>query len=111
MSNTNTLDKDRLYFTQCNEEFSLRCPACTKFNKTLRQCKIFKKFPAIWCHLKRDHTDVTQTELEEFATILNYIFKGFKRQMFTNTIPTITRIRSGSIIAVRFATVVSTCSL
>jgi len=81
MTNADPVDKDRLDFTQCNDEFYSRCLLCTALF-VLRQCKIYKNFPSLWWHIKRDHTDLSPAEREEIIQILNHIFKAFKRQMF-----------------------------
>jgi len=81
MSNGSSIDKDRLYFTQCNDTILLRCPECTSI-KILRQCKIFHNFPAVWCHIKRDHKDVLESRLQEIIQVLNSLFKAFKWNMF-----------------------------
>ena len=82
MSYDNELDKDRLYFTQCNDEFPLRCPECAESKTSLRHCRIFDNFLGLWCHLKRDHTDMPQPRLDEIKQILSCIFKAHKWEMF-----------------------------
>jgi len=82
MSNDSSLDKDRLYFTQCNDTIYLRCPVCPGEKKVLRHCKLFKNFQSIWCHIRREHTDLVPGELEEIIQILTGLFKAFQRQMF-----------------------------
>jgi len=82
MSNDHSIDKDRLYFTQCNDTIIIRCPVCTEEKKVLRQCKLFKSFPSIWCHIRRDHKDIPPRESEEIIQILTNLFKAFQRQMF-----------------------------
>ena len=81
MSNDKSLDKDRLYFTQCNDSIILRCPVCTK-EKILRHCKLFKKFSALWWHIRHEHKDIPPGEFEEIIQIITGLFKAFKRQMF-----------------------------
>ena len=81
MSNDHSIDKDRLYFTQCNDTILLRCPECTS-TKILRQCKIFHKFPAVWWHIKQDHKDILESRLQEIIQVLNSLFKAYKWNMF-----------------------------
>ena len=81
MSNGSSIDKDRLYFTQCNDTIQLRCPECTSI-KIPRQCKTFHNFPAVWCHIKRDHKDIFESRLQEIIQVLNCLFKAFKWNMF-----------------------------
>jgi len=81
MSNGSTLDKDRLYFTQCNDTILLRCPECTS-TKILRQCKIFHNFPGVWWHIKQDHKDILESRRDEVIQVLNCIFKAYKWNMF-----------------------------
>jgi len=82
MSNDHSLDKDRLYFTQCSDIIYLRCPVCTEEKKVLRHCKLFKNFQSIWCHIRREHKDIPPGKLEEIIQILTGLFKAFQRQMF-----------------------------
>lgn len=82
MSNDYSLDKDRLYFTQCNDTILLRCPICTEEKKVLRHCKIHKNFPSIWWHVRKEHNDIPPGQLEEVIQILTGLFKAFKHQMF-----------------------------
>ena len=81
MSNDHSIDKDRLYFTQCNDTILLRCPECTS-TKILRQCKIFHNFPAVWWHIKQDHKDILESRLQEIIQVLNSLFKAYKWNMF-----------------------------
>jgi len=81
MSNDHSIDKDRLYFTQCNNTILLRCPECTS-TKILRQCKIFHNFPAVWWHIKQDHNDILESRLQEIIQVLNSLFKAYKWNMF-----------------------------
>lgn len=81
MSNDYSLDKDRLYFTQCNDTIYLRCPVCTNEKKVLRHCKLHKNFPSLWYHVRKDHTDIPPGEFEEIIQIFTGVFKAFKRQM------------------------------
>jgi len=82
MSNGSSLDKDRLYFTQCSDIIYLRCPVCTEEKKVLRHCKLFKNFQSIWCHIRREHKDIPPGKLEEIIQILTGLFKAFQHQMF-----------------------------
>jgi len=77
MSNGSSLDKDRHYFTQCNDTILLRCPECI-----LRHCKIFQNFPAIWWHIKQDHKDILESRRDEVIQVLNCLFKAYKWNMF-----------------------------
>ena len=81
MSYDDSLDKDRLYFTQCNDTFPNRCPECTS-TKILRHCKIYHNFPAVWKHIKQDHKDILESRLDEIAYVENYVFKAYKWNMF-----------------------------
>jgi len=81
MSNDPSIDKDRLYFTQCNNTILLRCPECTS-TKILRHCKIFHNFPAVWWHIKQDHMDILESRLQEIIQVLNSLFKAYKWNMF-----------------------------
>ncbi len=81
MSNDYSINKDRLYFTQCNNTILLRCPECTS-TKILRQCKIFHNFPAVWWHIKQDHKDILELRLQEIIEVLNSLFKAYKWNMF-----------------------------
>jgi len=81
MSNDSSLDKDRLYFTQCNDTILLRCPECTS-TKILRQCKIFHNFPGVWWHIKQDHQDILESRRDEVIQVLNCIFKAYMWNMF-----------------------------
>ena len=81
MSYDDSLDKDRLYFTQCNDTILFRCPECTS-TRILRQCKIYHNFPALWCHIKRDHKDILESRLDEIIQVLNCNFKAYKWNMF-----------------------------
>jgi len=82
MSNGDSLDKDRLYFTQCSETIFLRCPECTSTKKVLRHCRAFHNFPAVWWHIKQDHRDILESRLEEIIQVLNSLFKAYKWNMF-----------------------------
>jgi len=81
MSNDDSIDKDRLYFTQCNDTILLRCPECTS-TKILRQCKIFHNLPAVWWHIKQGHKDILESRLQEIIQVLNNLFKAYKWNMF-----------------------------
>ena len=81
MSYNDELDKDRLYFTQCNDEFPLRCPECVEY-KILRHCKIFDNFPGLWWHLKREHDDIPPLRMDEIKQVLSAIFKAYQWEMF-----------------------------
>ena len=81
MSYDDPLDKDRLYFTQCNDTFPNRCPECTS-TKILRHCKIYHNFPAVWKHIKQDHKDILESRLDEIAYVENFVFKAYKWNMF-----------------------------
>jgi len=82
LSNDSEVNKERLYFAQCNEDFFIRCPFCTKTKKYLGQCKIFKNLQSLWRHLKKEHLDIPESELNEIIHVLNNIFQGFKWHMF-----------------------------
>ncbi len=59
MSNADSVDKDRLFFTQNNSPIRVKCPECLRVIKNPRQAPIFKKLPALWWHFKRDHGEVS----------------------------------------------------
>jgi len=75
------LDKEPLYFTQCNDTFPNRCPECTS-TKILRHCKIYHNFPAVWKHIKQDHKDILESRLDEISHVENCLFKAYKWNMF-----------------------------
>ncbi|MBM3910619.1 MAG: hypothetical protein FJ356_03110 [Thaumarchaeota archaeon] len=77
-----SVDKDRLYFTQCNDTIVLRCPICTEEKKVLIHCKLHKNFPSLWWHVRNEHKDIPPSQLEEIIQILTGLFKAFKHQMF-----------------------------
>ena len=81
MSYDDSLDKDRLYFTQCNDTILFKCPECTS-TKILRQCKIHRNFPALWRHLKQDHNDILESRMDEIIQVLNHVYKAFQWNMF-----------------------------
>ncbi len=81
MNYVEQLDKERLYFTQCNDTILLRCPECTS-TKILRHCKIFHNFPGVWWHIKQDHKEILESRLEEIAQMLNCLYKAYKWNMF-----------------------------
>jgi len=81
MSNNESLDKERLYFTQCNDTFLNRCPECTS-TKILRHCKIYHNFPAVWKHIKQDHKDILESRLDEIAHVENCVLKAYKWNIF-----------------------------
>jgi len=81
LSYDDSLDKDRLYFTQCNDAILLKCPECTS-TKILRQCRIHRNFPALWIHLKHEHNDILESRMDEIIQVLNNVFKAFKWNMF-----------------------------
>ena len=81
MSNTAQVDKDRLLFTQCNDTILLRCPECTT-RKILRHCKTFHNFPAVWCHIIRDHPEIIEFRRKEIIQVFNNLFQAYKWNMF-----------------------------
>jgi len=81
LSYDDSLDKDRLFFIQCNDAILLKCPECTS-TKILRQCRIHRNFPALWRHLKQDHNDILESRMDEVIQVLNHIFKAFQWNMF-----------------------------
>ena len=78
MSYDDSLDKDRLYFTQNNKPIRLRCPECVRTTKILRHCRIFKNLPSLWWHIKRDHGYFSNLLFDTDAVIavLNTISKA-----------------------------------
>ena len=93
MTLDNLIDKDRLYFSQFNGDFAVRCPICIDIKKIIRHCKIFRNFHAVWCHVKRDHQDLPQADVNEVIQIFNSLFDAIRRQI----IPTTTSSSSGKI--------------
>src|SRR3989304_4145704 len=81
MSNDNSVNKDRLYFTQCNDTILFQCPECTS-TKIQRHCKVFHNFPAVWWHLKQEHKDILESRVDEIRHVLNCVFKAFQWGMF-----------------------------
>ena len=81
MSYESQIDKERLYFTQCNDTLPMKCPECA-LTKIPRHCKIFRNFPALWRHLNHDHNDITESKMREIIQVLSYLFKGFQWNMF-----------------------------
>jgi len=80
MTSADPLDKDRRLFTQCNDTIPLKCPECTS-TKILRHCKIHHNFPALWCHIRREHQDILESRLQEIIEVLNALFKAYKWNM------------------------------
>lgn len=78
MSRDNPIDKDRLYFTQFNDDFPVRCPICLTIKKIIRHCKVFRNMHAAWCHVKRDHQDEPEPDVSRVIEIFNSLFDSIK---------------------------------
>ena len=81
MTYYNLLDKDRLLFTQCNDNFRIRCPICRIEKKFLGHCKIGRNLPSIWSHILRDHKDILPAQREEIILFLNCLYTAFQKQI------------------------------
>ena len=77
MTYAEQLDKDRLFFTQCNDSFPLKCPEC-KSSKIDRHCRTHPNFLSLWWHLKQQHPEISESKLNEIAQVLNGLFKAHK---------------------------------
>jgi len=80
LSDDSPIDKDRLLFTQNNSPIRLRCPECVRTTKILRHCRIFKNFPSLWWHIKRDHGYFSNLlfDTDAVVAILNAVSKAKK---------------------------------
>jgi len=78
LSYDDSLDKDRLYFTQNYKPIRLRCPECVRTTKILRHCRIFKNLPGLWWHIKRDHGYFSNLlfDTDAVVAILNAVSKA-----------------------------------
>jgi len=81
MSYDNSVDKDRLDFTQFNGNFPIRCPICNEIVKVIRHSKVYRNFHACWCHIKRDHNDIPKLKLNQVIHIFNILFQAIKGQI------------------------------
>ncbi len=87
MSYDDSLDKDRLYFTQNNFPIRLRCPECVR-TKILRHCRIFKNLPALWWHIKQDHGSFSNLlfKTDDIIKILNSLSKAIEWKIITESV-------------------------
>ena len=87
MSYDDSLDKDRLYFTQNNSPIRLRCPECVR-TKILRHCRIFKNLPALWWHIKQDHGSFSNLlfKTDDIVKILNSLSKAIEWKIITESV-------------------------
>ncbi len=92
MSNDNLIDKDRLYFTQFNGNFPVRCPICIDFKKIIRHCKVFRNMHAAWCHIRLDHKNDPKPDVDKVIKIFNSLYDSIK----LGIIPCITSSSSSS---------------
>ena len=92
MSSYNPLDKDRLYFTQFNGDFAVRCPICIDFKKIIRHCKVFRNMHAAWCHIRLDHKNDPKPDVDKVIKIFNSLYDSIK----LGIIPCITSSSSSS---------------
>lgn len=81
MNNNNDVNKDRLYFTQCNDEFPLRCPECTS-RRALNQCKVYHNFPSFYYHFKNNYFDILQVRRDEILHVMNCVYKAYTWNVF-----------------------------
>ena len=81
MTYYNLLDKDRLQFTQCNDNFRIRCPICRVEKKFLGHCKMGRNLPSIWSHIRKDHQDIYKDQLDEIILFLNCLYTAFEKQI------------------------------
>jgi len=87
LSYDDSLDKDRLYFTQNNSPIRLRCPECVR-TKILRHCRIFKNLPALWWHIKQDHGSFSNLlfKTDDIIKILNSLSKAIEWKIITESV-------------------------
>ncbi len=62
----------KLYFTQNNCKIKLKCPECIRTKKAHRHCKIFKKMPALWRHIKTEHQQISNLDFD-ISDIINVL--------------------------------------
>jgi len=79
LSNYDPLDKDRLYFTQFNGDFPVRCPICIDIKKLIRHCKVFRNMHAAWCHVRRDHKNEPKSDVDKIIEIFNSLYDAIKQ--------------------------------
>lgn len=79
MNNKSQIEKDRLHFTQNNQEIRVRCPECAR-TKILRHCKIYKNLPALWWHIKQEHGTFVNLRFDtgEIIRVLNGLDKAIQ---------------------------------
>jgi|APSaa5957512535_1039671.scaffolds.fasta_scaffold167647_2 hypothetical protein len=73
-----SVDKDRLYFTQNHKPIRTQCPVCVRDVKTTRQCKIYKNLAALWWHIKQEHENISNSSFtfNDLIPILNAVSKA-----------------------------------
>jgi len=79
LNNYDPLDKDRLYFTQFNGDFAVRCPICIDIKKIIRHCKVFRNMHAVWCHVRKDHKNEPKPDVDKIIEIFNSIYDAIKQ--------------------------------
>jgi len=79
----NLLDKDRLLFTQCNDNFRIRCPICRVEKKFLGHCKMGRNLPSIWSHINTDHPEIYKEQKDEIILFLNSLYTAYEYQIVT----------------------------
>jgi len=72
-----------LKFTQCNDNFRIRCPICRVEKKFLGHCKMGRNLPSIWSHILRDHKDILQAQRDEVILFLNSLYIAYNYQIIT----------------------------
>jgi len=85
LNNYYPLDKDRLYFTQFNGDFPVRCPICIDIKKIIRHCKVFRNMHAAWCHVRRDHKNEPKPDVDRIIEIFNSLFDSIMQGIIPGT--------------------------
>jgi len=68
-------------FTQCNDNFRIRCPICRVEKKFLGHCKIGRNLPSLWSHILRDHKDILKDQRDEIILFLNCLYTAYQMQI------------------------------
>ena len=94
MSNEEPIVKDRpvAYFTQNNSPIRVKCPECMRITKSPRQCKIFKKLPGLWWHIKQEHEPISnlQFNTNDIIDVLNGLSRAQQWGMISDDTETTT---------------------
>ena len=64
------MTNSKLYFTQNNCDIKLKCPECIRLKG--KRCKIFKKMPGLWMHIKTDHPEICNLDFD-MSDIINVL--------------------------------------